>query len=102
VSVFRLIEGLITIARPGKPVGYASFEDDYAPAVNQLFDFGGVRKDVYIFVTAPTTIIFDSLANEPVSINAYGPVLLTDQWSSKAYVTFTNSPVTHMIMYANG
>jgi hypothetical protein len=103
VSLFRLIEGIVSIARPAKPLGYAYFENDYVPAVNQMFDFGGpIRKDVYIKVSADTIFKFDSTSSDPILVNPQSGVVLTEQWVKKVYVTFSNSPVTHMVLLANG
>jgi len=102
MSLFRLVEGLVTIRRPPKPIPYSYFEDDYVPATNRLFDFGKICQDIYIQTTAILVVRFDSVSNDPIVINPQSGVKFTRQWASKAYVTFTQSPTTHMVILANG
>jgi len=102
MGILSLIDGAIRVKRPPKPLPYAYFENDYAPAVAQLFDLGAVCKDVYIKVTANTVIRFNDPASDPILINPQSGVTITNQWANKVYVTFTNSPVTHMVLLANG
>ena len=102
MSLMRIVEGIITIARHKKPLPYSYFENSYPPAVNQLFDFGKVCQDVYIHTSANLVVRFDSTSNDPIVINPKSGVKFTRQWASKAYVTFTQAPTTHMVLLANG
>jgi len=102
MSLLRIVEGLITIRRPKKPLPYSYFEGSYAPAVNQLFDFGKVCQDIYVHTSANLVLRFDSTANDPIVINPKSGVKFTRQWAGKVYATFTQSPTTHMVLLANG
>ena len=100
MSVFRLIEGVIAIARPPKPRPYFYAESDYVPATDVLFDFGGIIKDVAVITTHNTIIKFNSASSLPINLNP-GPTLFTDQFASKVYVTFHGLPTTHFLVFSN-
>ena len=101
MGLFRIVEGLITIRRRNKTLPYSYFEGDYVPAVNQSFVFNKLCRDVYVQVSANTVIRFDSVSADPILVNSQGRVKFQEQWAEKMYVTFTNSPTTHMVIYAN-
>lgn len=102
MGLLRIIDGALRIKRPAKPIPYSYFEGNYVPAVNQLFDFGKICQDIYIHTSANLVVRFDSPTNDPIVINPQSGVKFTRQWASKVYATFTNTPTTHMVIYANG
>lgn len=99
MSVFRLVEGIISIGRPTQPVGNAYYDGMFNPTVNQLFDFGAVRKDVHIECDQEITVRFNSTSAPAITIVA-GVWDFTDENANKAYITFGS--VTNMSLYANG
>ena len=99
---FDLVDGSIRIKRPAAPVPYSYFEGDYVPATNQLFDFGKICQDVYIHTSANLVVRFNDPASDPIVINPQSGVRFTRQWANKVYATFSNTPTTHMVIFANG
>lgn len=99
MSVFRLIEGIISIKRPPKPLGYFSAEGDYTSGT-QTFDFGKVRKDIYFETSHAISVKLNDSANQPIALGP-GTWRFTDEWADKLIVTFS-APSTHFGIYANG
>ncbi len=99
MSLFRLIEGYVT-TRPRKPLGNFSVDGPQAPAADVLFDFGGLRKDVHVECDQPVTVKFGSAAVPGMTVPA-GTWDWTDEFTNKAFVTFT-APTTNFGMAANG
>lgn len=99
MSVFRLIEGIISIARPTKSIGSASFEGTYGPATDQLFNLGAIRKDIHIENNIAISVKMGSASAAPAVI-APGVWDFTDEWADKVYITTTTA--TQIAIYANG
>lgn len=99
MSVFRLIEGIVSIARPVQPIGNASFEGTFGPATDQLFDLGKIRKDIHIENNITISVKMGSAAAQPVAI-APGVWDFDEEWTDKLYIT--TSSATQIGIYANG
>ena len=99
MSVFQVIQGIISIKRPPKPLGYFSEENDYA-AGTQTFDFGKIRKDISIQTNQPITVKLNDASSQPIQLSS-GTWDFTGEWASKAIVTFS-ATTTHFAIYANG
>lgn len=87
MSILRLIEGYVT-TRPRKPLGSFSQEGPQVAAADVLFDFGGLRKDVHIESDKEFTVKFNSSAGAGQAVAA-GCWDWTDEFATKAFVTFT-------------
>lgn len=98
MSLLRLIEGIISIARPSDPIGYAAFDSAYT-GTDVLFDFGAIRKDIYMEFDQPVTVKLNSSSNTGISLAA-GKWWWTGEYASKAYITFSTS--TNLRLVANG
>ncbi len=98
MGIFQLIEGIITIKRPPKPLGNFSAESTYA-AGDQTFDFGRVRKDIYFETDQPIIFKLNSAGGLPTEVGP-GSWRITEEWADKMIVTFATS--THFGIYVNG
>ncbi len=99
MSVFRLIEGIIKIARPNKPLGNASFEGTYGAATDTLFDLGGMRKDIHIENNIAIQVKLGSASAAAVELLP-GIWDFDNEWTDKLYITTTAA--TEIAIYANG
>lgn len=99
MSIFRLVEGLISIARPATSIGNASFESTYGPATDQLFNLGAVRKDIHIENNIAISVKLGSISASPVVLLP-GTWDFDNEWTDKLYITTTVA--TQIAIYANG
>jgi hypothetical protein len=99
MSVFRLIEGIISLARPTQPIGNAFFDGTYGPATDTLFDLGAIRKDIHIENNIEIIVKLGSASADPVAIRP-GVWDFTEEWTDKLYIT--TSAATQIVIYANG
>lgn len=83
----RILEGNVT-DRPLQPFGDFVSETLEAAAVDKEFNFGGLRRNVHVESDQPFTIKFNtSSANGQPTVS--GCFDWTDEWVTKAFVTFT-------------
>lgn len=94
----RIVEGNVTDRTLG-PLGNFVTDGPQVTAVDVLFDFGGLRKDIHIENDKPVTVKFDSASNTGMTIAA-GSWDWTGEFAAKAFVTFTMT--TNFRMFANG
>lgn len=83
----RVVEGNVT-DRPLQPFGDFTSDAVEAVATDKEFNFGALRRNVHVESDQPFTIKFNTAGGSPQTITS-GVWDWTDEWVSKAFVTFT-------------
>lgn len=93
-------DGTLTISNtPKQSPEYIIFDDEYSAETDRLFDFNGMKKDVYLKLTNPCFIKLNSISNPTIHLDM-GEWLFENEYISKIYIT--NDQPTLIQIYASG
>lgn len=93
-------DGTLTISNaPKQPYKYAIYDNIYEAEVDRLFDFNGMKRDVYLKITNPCYIKLNDISNESIHLDM-GEWIFENEWIEKMYIT--NEVSTLIQIYASG